>query len=260
MFKNLVNLFNRDNLYQQALHKSHDMLDMDLTMYDASIQSLRQSDNAEINIDIYKMDKELNSFERDVRQKVMTHLAISGGSDLRSDDGGTDSRVRRHRHRKTHRRLHEGHLHPREQASGAPERRQSGGASHQQDIEKRVGHDFREMIGAFKTSDEDKARTIMANYKEGVSSLPPVSSCVLDIVAGNVTDLKAARRTRPQSRSIRHAISKSASQPTHATSSPLSVVNPFPRLGYKDPHSIFMHRYCHSKWHRHRFHERSRSA
>ena len=42
------------------------------------------SDSAEIPIDIYAMDKKINSFERDVRRKVMTHLAISGSQDLGS--------------------------------------------------------------------------------------------------------------------------------------------------------------------------------
>ncbi|MCB7130307.1 MAG: PhoU domain-containing protein, partial [Candidatus Brocadiales bacterium] len=58
------------------------MLEMDLAMYEASVESLRRSDISEIAIDIYKMDKQINAYERDVRKKVMTHLAVTGSADL----------------------------------------------------------------------------------------------------------------------------------------------------------------------------------
>jgi phosphate uptake regulator len=225
MFKNLVNLFNRDNLYQQALQKSHDMLDMDLMMYDASVTSLRQSDNADIDIDIYKMDKELNSFERDVRQKVMTHLAISGGSDLtaglilvsvvidieRIGDYTKDIYTLASKH-------------PTRLSAGSLEERL-------QDIEKRVGNDFRDMIGAFKNSDEDKARTIMENYKDGLSAA--CENLVLDVVSGKVTDLSPQDATTVAlyTRYLKRIAGHSRNVIT-------SVVNPFPRLGYKEKKEV----------------------
>jgi hypothetical protein len=46
--------------------------------------SLWQSDTAEIKVDIFAKDKEVNARERDVRKKVLTHLAHSGGADLTS--------------------------------------------------------------------------------------------------------------------------------------------------------------------------------
>ena len=84
MFKQIFEIFKSDSLYEQALVECHEMLDIDLTMFKASIQSLRKSDSADIDIDIFAMDKKINEFERDVRRKVMTHLAIGGKEDIGS--------------------------------------------------------------------------------------------------------------------------------------------------------------------------------
>ena len=84
MFKQIFNLFKSDSLYVQALEECHEMLDIDLAMFKESINSLRKSDSAEISIDIFAMDKKINEFERDVRRKVMTHLAIGRKEDIGS--------------------------------------------------------------------------------------------------------------------------------------------------------------------------------
>ena len=84
MLKELFNLIQSDSLYEQALNRCYQMLDIDSQMFNESINSLRNSDTAEIPIDIFKMDQEINAFEREVRRKIMTHLSISGTKDLGS--------------------------------------------------------------------------------------------------------------------------------------------------------------------------------
>ena len=84
MFKQIFELFKTDSLYEQALTECHEMLEIVREMFNESVNSLRHSDNAEIPIDIYAMDKKINEFERDVRRKVMTHLVVSGQQDLGS--------------------------------------------------------------------------------------------------------------------------------------------------------------------------------
>ena len=81
MFKQIFELFKTDSLYEQALTECHEMLEIVREMFNESVNSLRHSDNAEIPIDIYAMDKKINEFERDVRRKVMTHLVVSGQQD-----------------------------------------------------------------------------------------------------------------------------------------------------------------------------------
>ena len=78
MFKQIFEIFKSDSLYEQALTECHEMLEIVREMFNESINSLRNSDTAEIPIDIYAMDKKINEFERDVRRKVMTHLAVGG--------------------------------------------------------------------------------------------------------------------------------------------------------------------------------------
>ena len=47
MFKQIFEIFKSDSLYEQALEECHEMLDIDLTMFNASINSLRKSDGKE---------------------------------------------------------------------------------------------------------------------------------------------------------------------------------------------------------------------
>ena len=84
MFKQIFNLFKSDSLYQQALEECYEMLDIDLEMFQESINVLRNKDDSESSFDIAKTDVKINKFERSVRRKVMTHLAVSGNEDLGS--------------------------------------------------------------------------------------------------------------------------------------------------------------------------------
>lgn len=82
MFKKLQELFGKKSLLQEALEDSWTMLQIDKTMFDASVKSLREQDTSEVEIDIYQTDREINRFEQEVRKKVLTHLAISGPTNL----------------------------------------------------------------------------------------------------------------------------------------------------------------------------------
>ena len=84
MFKQIFEIFKSDSLYEQALTECHEMLEIVREMFNESVKSLRNSDTAEIPVDIYAMDKKINAFERDVRRKVMTHLAVGGKEDIGS--------------------------------------------------------------------------------------------------------------------------------------------------------------------------------
>ena len=82
MFKEIFAIFKGDSLYIQALDECHEMLEIDREMFTQSIKALRTSDSAEIPIDIYAMDKKINSFEMDVRRKVATHLVVAISQDI----------------------------------------------------------------------------------------------------------------------------------------------------------------------------------
>ena len=84
MFKMLLSIFRRDTLMDQAYHRSFDMLDITLDMFREARESLRHREDNEIDLKIKERDKEVNSYEREVRRMVFNHLAVQGTIDLPS--------------------------------------------------------------------------------------------------------------------------------------------------------------------------------
>ncbi len=221
MWKNILNLFRKDDLYTQALHESYTMLDLDLAMYEASVASLRKADTAEILLDIYKTDKEINSYERDVRRKVMTHLTISGPADLASGLVLVSVVIDIERIGDYAKNIYD-------LAKAHPGRLQGGSLEKDlADIEGRVTTLFKGMVEAFKANDVEKSRLIMTDYKEGLSAA--CESIVNRIVSGETTDLNAADAATVVLY-VRH-LKRIAG---HSRNVLTSVVNPFHRIGYKE--------------------------
>ncbi|NOZ62729.1 MAG: hypothetical protein GXO74_13740 [Calditrichaeota bacterium] len=82
MLKELQKLFGKKSLMEQAVAACLVMLKEDWEMFRESVKSLRESDTAELSFDIEGKDIKINKFEREVRKKVLTHLAVSDVSDL----------------------------------------------------------------------------------------------------------------------------------------------------------------------------------
>ncbi|MDA7916402.1 hypothetical protein N9B94_04130, partial [Verrucomicrobia bacterium] len=66
MWKELFGLASNNNLFVQAHEQAVEMLDIDWTMYQASVESLRNSDTGDHPVDIYAQDKVVNKGERDI--------------------------------------------------------------------------------------------------------------------------------------------------------------------------------------------------
>ena len=82
MFKQFFELFRKDNMLQQAYDRSLEMLEADREMFLAAASSLREHDDARIEIDIYAKDQLINAYEREVRRKVLTHLALTSSQSI----------------------------------------------------------------------------------------------------------------------------------------------------------------------------------
>jgi phosphate transport system protein len=82
MLKELQKIFQRKGLMEQAVEASHEMLKDDWEMFDEAVKSLRESDTVEIALNIEEKDIKINKYEREVRKKVLTHLAVNDVSDL----------------------------------------------------------------------------------------------------------------------------------------------------------------------------------
>jgi phosphate transport system protein len=220
MFKQIFNLFKSDSLYEQALNQCFEMLDTDLLMFNESVKSLRESDTAEIPIDIFEMDKKINQFERDVRRKVMTHLAISGNEDLGSGLILISVVVDIERIGDYTKNIYE-------LAINHPKKLQ--GFSFEKDllqIENNTRNLFNDTIKTFKNQNLEEARKIMKDYKKGISKqcdeiTNTIISSELDIDANSAAAIALySRYLKRISAHSRNLIS--------------SIVNPFERIGYPE--------------------------
>jgi phosphate transport system protein len=189
-------------------------------MYEAAVDSLRYSDTGKLSVDVYELDQKINAFERDVRKKVMTHLAVTGSLDLAPGLVLVSVVIDIERIGDYTKNicdlapLHPGRLH--------------GGSQEEElkNIEIRVTTLFRDMIQAFKTSNEKSAREIMETYKGGISR--QCDGITNRIVSGEVTDLKSGdgAAVALYSRYLKRIAA-------HSRNIITSVVNPFDRIGYK---------------------------
>jgi phosphate uptake regulator len=82
MFKEIFEFLRKGNQLQQAFERSQEMLQEDREMFNAALRSLREQDNARLDIDIYAKDQLINAYQREVRRKVFTHLTLAKGQDL----------------------------------------------------------------------------------------------------------------------------------------------------------------------------------
>ena len=82
MFKQFFELFRKDNMLQQAYDRSLEMLEADREMFLAAASSLREHDDARIELDIYAKDQMINAYEREVRRKVLTHLVLTSSQSI----------------------------------------------------------------------------------------------------------------------------------------------------------------------------------
>ena len=221
MFKQIFEIFKSDSLYEQALSECHEMLDIDLTMFKASISSLRKSDSSKIDIDIFAMDKKINHFERDVRRKVMTHLAVGGKEDIGSGLVLVSVVINIERIGDYTKNIYDLAVnHPKKLNGGSAEVRLD-------DIEKFSFKLFEDTIAAFKDQDIEKARGLMGYYKENISSQS--DAITHDVILGKITDLdtKSATAVSLYARYLKRISA-------HSRNLISSVVNPFEKIGYPE--------------------------
>lgn len=82
MFEKFKELFGSESLLEAAYTTTLTMLDYDLQMYQAARTVLRDTDDSELPMDIKKMDRKINKYEREVRRNVLTHLTVAGMTNL----------------------------------------------------------------------------------------------------------------------------------------------------------------------------------
>ncbi|MCC5790489.1 MAG: hypothetical protein JJT75_12710 [Opitutales bacterium] len=221
MWRNFLQYFQRDNLLTQALNESHRMLRLDLEMYQASVHSLREHEQGGFDIDVLQKDKEINRFEREVRQKVLTHLTVSGASDLQSGLVLVSIIIDIERIGDYAKNIYDlAEYHTARLDAGSLEERLGT-------VEKKTTEIFSSTVKAFQDHDVDLAREVMHWYKDSLSK--ECEEIIRHIIEGKAPDLNAPTAT---------AVSLYARYLKriggHSRNIVTSVVNPFHRIGYKE--------------------------
>ena len=221
MWNSLINAFKKDNLFQQAFDEACEMLETDGRMFEASVESLRRSDTADIAINIKELDKQINRSERDVRKKVMTHLIVSGGTELAHGLALVSVVIDIERIGDYTKNIFDlARRHPKRLNAGSLE-------SQLKALEEHTSEVFHNTIEAFKNSDENLARRVMDDYKEEISA--DSEKMTDDIIGGEVSDLKSPEASAVvlYSRFLKRIGS-------HSRNIATSIVNPFHRIGYNE--------------------------
>ena len=221
MFKQIFELFQSDSLYEQALMECHEMLEIDRKMFNESVKTLRESDTADIPIDIYAMDKKINEFERDVRRKVMTHLTVSGTKNLGSGLILVSVVVDIERIGDYTKNIYD-------LACEHPKRLQGGSYEEKLvNIENSTKNFLNSTIDVFKEQDIDSARKLMTDYKTDISQVS--SEIVNGIVSGQNNDFSSE-----QAGSLCLYARYLKRIAAHSRNLVSSIVNPFERIGYPE--------------------------
>ena len=217
MFKQIFEIFKSDSLYEQALTECHEMLEIVREMFNESISSLRNSDTAEIPIDIYATDKKINEFERDVRRKVMTHLAIGGKEDIGSGLILVSVVIDIERMGDYTKNIYDLAVqHPRKLDAGSFEKTLS-------DMEKSTKEFLNKAIDAFKEQNIDSARQLMIEYKTDIASTS--NEIVNSLISGKNNDFSSeqAGALCLYARYLKRIAA-------HSRNLVSSIVNPFERI------------------------------
>lgn len=219
MIKEIFDLFRMESPLNQAFERSREMLRHDQEMIEAAVDSLRQRDDARIAVDVYAKDQMINAYEREVRRKVFTHLAVTGERDLNAglvlvsvisdierigDYAKNIVELAVHHPSKLHCGEYEGDV---------------------AKMETTVKTMFRLLLESLPTNDEAKAREVMSEHWWISRKADDIVNAILERASPEMGVREAVATTLY----IRYLKRVSA----HLKNVASSVVNPFDRIGYR---------------------------
>ncbi len=83
LFRDILHLWHAEDLLAQAWKESREMLCLSQEIFIEAIRHLRESDNDQALMELKKRDWEINTFQKNVRRKVLTHYSVTNDqSDL----------------------------------------------------------------------------------------------------------------------------------------------------------------------------------
>ena len=218
MWKQLLSIFKKDGLCEEAFNESLDMLRQCQGMFEDATASLWR-EGALVD-DIYARDKAINRFERDVRRRIVTHLAVSSSPDINMALVLTAIVI-------DIERIGDYTKNIVELAIAQPGAFRGGELEHEvRAVEQIVRGMFAELVPTLESGDVDKARQILGDHQMVVGR---VEEALGDLIAGRVLDghSGAAVATALYMRYLKRVSA-------HLKNVSTSVVNPYYRIGYRE--------------------------
>lgn len=219
MIKEIIELFKSDSPMQRAYERSYEMLDLTMQMFKEARETLRLKDDNSLNIDVHNEDHEVNKFTQQARRDVFNHLAIEGIDQLGAGLVLVTIVIDLERIGDLTKDIVD-------VASEYVKKLDAGRLEEDLKIvEEAIEKNFERTKKSFVEADEEEALAILSEYKW-------VSGACKDIISqfanGDVEglDLKAAVALVVYVRSLQRIHS-------HLRNIASSVVNPFPRIGFK---------------------------
>jgi len=220
MFSKFKELFSSESLLDAAFETALTMLEFDYKMYTASSKTLRESDTSELPFDIKKTDRKINKFEREVRRNVLTHLSIAGTQNIVPGLALVSIVIDVERigdYTKNIAGLAQ--MHP---------TRLNGGKHEEllKEIEATIETNFPIVIEVLKTQDKSKARKVLQIEEATASKAEMIVSDMITNEDKNVSH-SAAVSLAMYARYLKRINA-------HLTNIASAVVNPFPRIGFRE--------------------------
>ncbi|MFH1373693.1 MAG: PhoU domain-containing protein [bacterium] len=222
MFKKFRELFSSENLLDTAYNTTVKMLEFDHKMFMAASETLRLKDNAELPFDIRKTDRKINKYQREVRRNVLTHLTIAGTQNIVPGLMLVSIVI-------DVERIGDYTKNISELATSHPERLKAG--YWEKDlcaIEEKIRDHFPKVIEVLSRQDKQLGRSIMQQERE-TSRMS--DQMVTEIIAGG-----SKNRSLSTSDAVVLALYARFLKRTnsHLNNIATAVVNPFPRIGYRE--------------------------
>ncbi len=221
IFREIVNLWKSEDLLSQAWDESYKMMMLSNEMFTQAIKYLREGENDETIRMLKKRDVEINTFQRDVRKKVVTHYAIS--QDIEDLPNGLVllnmvvdvERVGDYTKNILDLALNHPNTIKSEEFSKDLYR-----------VEQEVISRFSKTLEAIHTQDADVARSMMVSYKETLTSV--LDDIVNGCISGKIT-LGDESKTVSLALYARYLKRIGA----HLKNITTVLINPFDAVGYK---------------------------
>lgn len=219
MYKKFKELFGKENLLDQAFETTIKMLESDLEMFRASKESLRDSDTGELPFNIYEKDKQINKFEREVRRNVLTHLTITGVHNIVPGLALVSIVI-------DVERIGDFTKNIAELAKAHPTRLNAGDYENDlAEIERFLFVRFDQINKVMANTDVELAKQMMAEHRD-IST--QCDKMLADIISGKI-ELPSASDAVVLALYSRYLKRVAA----HLTNIASSIVNPFPRIGFR---------------------------